>query len=111
MVNLSNARDVLVTSTFFGLPELSAYAYDICKQSINAESIGAWVEWCEVQSGHGQGQGQGQGTYGNIGPNGHLNGHRGNPMISADFASDSGASMVSAQGNVDDYASKLQRDM
>lgn len=103
MVNLSNARDVLVTSTFFGLPELAAYAYDICKQSINADSIGGWVEWCEVQGGHGQG------VYGNGGPNGHPNGHRGSPMMSGDFASESGNSLTSEHGN--DYASKLRHDM
>lgn len=105
MVNLSNARDVLIASTFFGLPDLAAYAYDICKQSINADTISAWVEWCEVQSGRGQR------VYGNGGSNGYQNGQSGSPVIFGNFMSDSGNGSASESANRHDYASKLRHDV
>lgn len=52
MVTTANARDILAAAILFGLPDIAAYAFDLARQSINAENIVGWVDWCE-----GQGQG------------------------------------------------------
>jgi hypothetical protein len=90
MVNPTNARDVLSAATLFGLSDLASYAYDICKQSINVESIVSWVEWCESQQHQprfqsaavvgGRGGGSGGSSGGTPQPFGYANGVGGFPL-------------------------------
>lgn len=49
MIGQSNAREVLGTAEFLGLPELASIAYELCKASINIESIPSWIEWCDAR--------------------------------------------------------------
>lgn len=30
-----------------GLPDLSSLAYDLCRKSIQVDSVRSWIEWCD----------------------------------------------------------------
>ncbi|KAJ9108890.1 hypothetical protein QFC21_000211 [Naganishia friedmannii] len=49
-VNPANARSVLAVATVFGIPELAAYAYEVCRQSLSVENIIDWVNWIDQQT-------------------------------------------------------------
>ncbi|KAJ9101914.1 hypothetical protein QFC19_004995 [Naganishia cerealis] len=49
-VNTANARSVLAVATVFGIPDLAAYAYEVCRQSININNILDWVSWIDQQT-------------------------------------------------------------
>ena len=46
---MANARSVLAVATAFGMNDLCTYAYDVCRQSITADTIQEWVEWIDSQ--------------------------------------------------------------
>lgn len=49
-VNPANARSVLAVATVFGIPELAAYAYEVCRQSLSMDNIIDWVNWIDQQA-------------------------------------------------------------
>jgi hypothetical protein len=44
-----NARPVLLASILLSLPDLSSLAYDLCRKSIQVDSVRSWIEWCDAR--------------------------------------------------------------
>ena len=40
---------MLTVATAFGMNDLCTHAYDVCRQSITADTIQEWVEWIDLQ--------------------------------------------------------------
>lgn len=43
---------MLAVATAFGMNDLCTHAYDVCRQSITADTIQEWVDWIDSQEPH-----------------------------------------------------------
>lgn len=49
LIHSNNASSILLAAQYLSLPSLASHAYDVCKTTISMETVGCWVEWCELQ--------------------------------------------------------------
>jgi hypothetical protein len=134
MIPASHARATLLASILLALPDLGFITYELCRSTIQPDTIRSWVEWCDsrerydllhVKSGERDANQDSSGGYGGIGNyingslasamglSGGLSGTGSGSISPSDKSVKAGAAWSVPAANVqrDDWVGRLRADV